>query len=187
MAGMARGTKQERQRMLKEMVRSDPFLTDEELSERLCVSVPTIRLDRMELGIDEHRKRIKQVAERNYQKVRSIGSGELVGELLDITPNRTAISMLNTNSSMVFEKSAVVRGQFLYSMAETLAIAVIDANAALVGVANIKYKKAVVPDTRLVAKAEVKRKTGNSYVVWVIITDGQQEVFRGKFILVAID
>lgn len=183
---MARHTKQERQTMLAELVENDPFLTDEELAERFCVSVPTIRLDRMELKIDEYRKRIKQVAERNYQKVRSIGSGELVGELLDITPNQTAISILSTDASMVFEKSAVVRGQFLYSMAETLAIAVIDANAALVGVANIKYKKAVVPNTRLVAKAEVRRKTGNNYLVWVKITAEQEEVFRGKFILVAV-
>ncbi len=183
---MARCTKQERQTVLAQLVSSDPFLTDEELAERLHVSVPTIRLDRMELGIDEYRKRIKQVAERSYQKVRSIGSGELVGELLDITPNETALSILNTDASMVFEKSAVVRGQFLYSMAETLAIAVIDANAALVGVANIKYKKAVVPNTRLVAKAEVRRKTGNSYLVWVKILEQQQEVFRGKFILAAI-
>lgn len=183
---MARHTKQERQTMLAELVENDPFLTDEELAERFCVSVPTIRLDRMELKIDEYRKRIKQVAERNYQKVRSIGSGELVGELLDITPNQTAISILSTDTSMVFEKSAVVRGQFLYSMAETLAIAVIDANAALVGVANIKYKKAVVPNTRLVAKAEVRRKTGNNYLVWVKITAEQEEVFRGKFILVAV-
>lgn len=183
---MARHTKQERQTMLAELVENDPFLTDEELAERFCVSVPTIRLDRMELKIDEYRKRIKQVAERNYQKVRSIGSSELVGELLDITPNQTAISILSTDASMVFEKSAVVRGQFLYSMAETLAIAVIDANAALVGVANIKYKKAVVPNTRLVAKAEVRRKTGNNYLVWVKITAEQEEVFRGKFILVAV-
>ena len=44
-------TKKERQVKLTEMLRNDPFLTDEELAELLEVSVPTVRLDRLELGV----------------------------------------------------------------------------------------------------------------------------------------
>jgi len=51
--------KKERQAILLEKLEQDPFLTDEELSEMLGVSVPTIRLDRLELGIPELRERIK--------------------------------------------------------------------------------------------------------------------------------
>ncbi len=42
--------KKERQTILQERIKEDPFLTDEELSELFTVSIPTIRLDRLELG-----------------------------------------------------------------------------------------------------------------------------------------
>jgi len=43
--------KAERQRRLARFLESDPFLTDEDLSQILRVSVQTIRLDRLELKI----------------------------------------------------------------------------------------------------------------------------------------
>ena len=69
-------------------------------------------------------------------------------------------------------------------MAESLAISVIDAEVALVGVANIKYKLPVQAGTRLVAKATVREsRSGGRHVVWVFISSRQVEMFRGKFIL----
>lgn len=178
--------KKERQTILLEKLKANPFLTDEELAELFRVSVPTIRLDRMELGIPELRERIKSVASDNHDKVKSLSSNEIIGELLELNLNSNALSILETNSSMVFEKSQIVRGQYIYSLAESLAIAVIDADVALVGVANIKYKTPVQSGSRLFAKAEVKQIRGDSYIVWVKITEKQIEVFRGKFILVAV-
>jgi len=179
--------KKERQHVLWEKIKNDPFLTDEELAEILSVSVPTIRLDRLELGIPELRERIKNVAEENYSKVKTIKSKEIVGELLDIKLGERGISILETNESMVFEKARVVRGHFVYSFAESIAIAVIDADVALVGVANIKYKIPVYAGSKLIAKAEVRTIRGNNYIVWVKIFEKQNEVFRGKFILVSLE
>jgi len=178
--------KKERQKSLVERISLDPFLTDEELSDLYFVSVQTIRLDRMELGIPELRERIKSVAERNYSKVRSITGKEIVGELVDLELAKRGISILETDSTMVFQKTNIVRGQCIYAQAESLAIAVIDADVALIGVANIKYKKPVRSDQKLVAQAEVVRKRGNKYFVWVKIKLKMEEVFRGKFILVAM-
>ena len=179
--------KKERQQILSDRIEQDPFLTDEELSELFAVSVPTIRLDRLELGIPELRERIKSVAENNYSKVKSLQSKEIVGELIDITLGRNAVSILETNESMAFEKTKIVRGHFIYSLAESLAIAVIDAQVALVGVANIKYKIPVYSGCKLVAKAEVKQVRGTNFIVWVKIYEKQIEMFRGKFILVALE
>lgn len=179
--------KSERQRMLQDMLKEDPFTTDEELSEKFNISIQTIRLDRMELGIPELRERIKSVAENKFANVRAIVGKEFVGDLIDITPGKNAISILDTDKTMVFEKSKVVKGQHIYSMAETLALAIVDAKAALTGVANIKYKRPVFSGERLVAKGEVIRARANKFFVWVFIYVNQQEVFRGKFILVAID
>ncbi len=180
-------TKKERHYTLVENIKKYPFLTDEEIASKLSVSVPTIRLDRLELGIPELRERIKIVAEENYNKVKSLDSNEIVGELLDIQLGESGISVLETTEDMTFEKTKIVRGHFIYSLAESLAIAVIDAQVALVGVANIKYKTPVYSGSKLFAKADLKRVKGNSYIVWVRISEKQTEVFRGKFILVSLD
>ncbi|MCX7749775.1 MAG: transcription factor FapR [Clostridia bacterium] len=179
--------KKERQKVLLEKIKSDPFLTDEELAESFSVSVPTIRLDRLELGIPELRERVKNVAEKNYSKLKSLQSKELVGELLDISLGKSGISILETDEGMAFQKTRIVRGHFIYSLAESLAIAVIDAQVALVGVANIKYKTPVYAGTKLIAKAEVREVRGSKFIVWVKILEKQVEVFRGKFILVSLE
>jgi acyl-coenzyme A thioesterase PaaI-like protein len=179
--------KQQRQKTLLEKIKYDPFLTDEELADFFKVSVPTIRLDRLELGIPELRERIKNVAESNQEKLKSIEGKELIGELIDLQLGQSAISLMETNDSMAFEKTRIVRGHYIYSLAETLAIAVIDAQVALVGVANIKYKIPVYSGAKIIAKAEVKKTKGSRFIVWVKIYEKNTEVFRGKFILVTVE
>ncbi|SCG83488.1 fatty acid biosynthesis transcriptional regulator [Proteiniborus sp. DW1] len=180
-------SKKDRHKKLIEKLKGDPFLTDEELMQMFNVSIQTIRLDRLELGIPELRERIKNVAEKSYSKVRTIGGTEIVGELVDIDLGKKGISILETDESMAFLKTSVVRGHNIYAQAESLAIAVIDADVALTGVANVKYKDLVKAGEKLIAKAEVIRKRGNKYFVHVFTYVGQKQVFRGKFILVSIE
>ena len=179
--------KKERQKILLEKIEENPFLTDEELADNFHVSIPTVRLDRLEMGIPELRERIKLMAEKNHSKVKSLQTKEIVGELVDINLDRSGLSILETDESMAFEKTKIVRGHFIYSQAESLAIAVIDSQVALVGVANIKYKTPVYAGSKIVARAEVKRIKGNNYIVWVKISEKLVEVFRGKFILVSLE
>ncbi|MCF6095818.1 transcription factor FapR [Thermovorax subterraneus] len=180
-------SKKERQKELQNLLADDPFLTDEELAEKFKVSVQTIRLDRMELKIPELRERIKAVAQENYAKVKSIGIKEIIGELVDLELGKRGISILETTEEMAFEKTKIVRGEFIFAQANSLAIAVIDANVALTGVANIKYKSPVFAGQKLIAKAEVTRVRQNKHFVFVRVYDRQKEVFRGKFILVSLD
>ena len=180
-------SKKQRQRLLKETLAGDPFLNDEELSEKFNVSIQTIRLDRMELKIPELRERIRTVAQENYPKVRSIDIKEIVGELVDLELDNRGISILETSQDMTFGKSKVVRGDIIFAQANSLAIATIDATVALTGVANIKYKLPVYAGQKLVAKAKVTRTRGNKKFVSVKIYVKQREVFRSKFILVSLD
>ncbi|MFZ5352608.1 MAG: transcription factor FapR [Bacillota bacterium] len=180
-------SKKSRHADLLEKIKKDPFLTDEELSELFEVSIQTIRLDRLELGIPELRERIKNVAENNHLKVRSLHGKEIVGELVDLELGKSGISILETDDSLAFEKTNVVKGHHIFAQAESLAIAVIDASVALIGVANIKYKNPVFAGDKIIAKAEVIRTRGNKYFVWVFIKVRQSEVFRGKFILVSFN
>lgn len=184
---MARIQKKHRQQQLIEKIQSSPFLTDEELARLLDVSVQTIRLDRLELGIPELRERTKQMAEDAQTKVKAISKGEVVGELIDLVLGRSGISIMVVTPEMVFEKTQVARGHHVFSQANSLALAVIDAPAAVTGVANIKYKVPIKIGEKLVAKAEVVKQRGNKYFIWVKTRNEAQEVFRAKFIMVSLD
>lgn len=74
----------------------------------------------------------------------------------------------------------------MFAQANSLALAVIDAPAALTGVANVKYKIPVTVGAILVARAEVVRKQEDKYTIWVKIRNNHKEVFRAKFLIVAI-
>lgn len=184
---MARIQKKMRHEQLIEKLKESPFLTDEELAHYLSVSVQTIRLDRLELGIPELRERTKQMATEAQVKLKAIASREVVGDLIDLELGRTGISIMLITPDMVFEKSKVARSHYIFAQADSLALAVIDAPVAYTGVSNIKYKVPVHTGEKLIAKAEVVRKRGNKYFVWVKTRNDSQEIFRAKFIMVSLE
>lgn len=184
---MARAQKKIRQETLKEKLHISPFLTDEALAELLKVSVQTIRLDRLELGIPELRERTKQMAEDAQTKLKAIARGDVIGELIDLELGKSGISIMPITADMVLEKTRVARGDYIFAQANSLALAVVDAPAAVTGVANIKYKVPIHVGEKLIAKAEVVKKRGNKYFVWVKTRNDQQEVFRSKFIMVSLE
>lgn len=177
-----RSVKQQRQQLLLEKIKSDPFLTDDELAQIFNVSVPTIRFDRAELGVGEYRQRIKDMAISALERP-SVTFNNPLGDLVDLNLFSDGISVFAPDQSMTFGNSKVVMGCYIYAFAETLAMAVIDAEVALVEVANIKYKQPVIAGSRLVAKSEVKRVKEDEYTVWVKIRHNMVEVFRCKLIL----
>ena len=184
---MARVKKKERQKLLLREVKEKPFLTDEELARDLDVSVQTIRLDRLELGIPELRGRIRRLAETAQRRIKSIKSGEVVGELIDLELGHSGISLLRITDDMVFSKSKIAKGNYMFSQANSLATAVIDAPMAVTGIANVKYKVPVHVGEKLIAKAEIVRRRGNKYFVWVKTRNDREEVFRAKFIMVSLE
>lgn len=179
-------SKKDRLEKLLQVVEENPFMTDEELSDRFKVSIQTIRLDRLELRIPELRQRIRTVATKNTDKVKTLGRSEIVGELIDLELNKAGISILETDKSQAFERTQIIKGHFIFAMAESLAMAVIDADVAITGVANIKYRVPVLAGQKLVAKAKVSRVRGDEYFVHVLIHVKDDVVFRGKFILVSV-
>ncbi len=168
-------TKKQRHAYMMSTLSENPFLKDDELAKLCKVSISTIRNDRAELGIAEYRERIKSAAENEFHTVES------KEELLDLKVYETGISVLETDSSMVFKSTNIVKSQSIYALAENLALNVINAHAALVKVANVKYSAQVNLGDKLVAKSTMKREKNNEYIVHVIITVDMSEVFRGKF------
>ena len=153
------------------MLERNPFLTDEQLAKALEVSIQTIRLDRLRMNIPE---------------LKAIDKKDIVGDLIDLELNKIGISMLKITPEMVLEKTGVARGYYMFAMANTLALAVVDADAALTGVGNVKYKVPVYAGATLVAKAEVIRREHDKYVIWVKVRNNNEEVFRAKFIIVSL-
>jgi len=181
-------SKLERQRRIKEHISNDPFLSDKKLAELFNFSVQTIRLDRLEMGIPEMRKRIVQVAKdtSSSDKVKSLSKEEIVGELIDLELGKNAIAILKTTKDMAFNRTGIVRSHYIFSLADSLAISIVDAEVALTGVARLSYKKPVYAGQTLVAKARVARNRGNKYLVSVHVKSDQKEVFTGKLIIFSI-
>ncbi|MEG0073020.1 MAG: transcription factor FapR [Clostridia bacterium] len=170
-----------------EFLKKNPYITDEKLAEKFQVSINTIRLDRQHLKIKECKERVKDLAKESSKLLTSISKDEIIGDLIELVPGVSGVARLETTKNMGFAKSKVVRGQYIYALSESLAIAVVKANAALVGIANIKYREKVETSEVVVAKAEVKKVRGSNYIVWIrIYNEKDVEVFSGKFILKAL-
>ncbi|HEX7056925.1 MAG TPA: transcription factor FapR [Bacilli bacterium] len=177
--------KKERQQQLKEAIAANPFLTDEELTGEFHVSIQTIRLDRMELGIPEVRERIKSMAEKNYDHVRSLPPDEVIGEIIDLQLDKSGISILEIKEEHVFSRTKIARGHHLFAQANSLAVAVIDVEVALTFTAEIRFIRAVKLGERCIAKAYVrnfsrKRMKAN---VEVFIYVGDELVVHGNFVI----
>ncbi|HEY8450144.1 MAG TPA: transcription factor FapR [Bacillota bacterium] len=179
--------RRERQRRVRATLEANPFLTDEELAAKFDVSVQTIRLDRLALGIPELRERTRQMAERVHGLVKAIGAKEIVGELVDLVLGQSGVSILETTPDMVFEKTQIVRSHFLFAQADSLALAIVDADIAVTGLVNVKYKRPVTAGERLIAKGQVLRVRGrDKYIVQVVTRSGGEQVFRAKFVVFAL-
>lgn len=185
---LMRKSKKQRQIELKATIQENPFVTDEELAEMFGVSVQTIRLDRLELSIPELRERIKHVAERNFEnQVRSLPIDEVIGEIIDIELDKSAISILDIKKEHVFKRNKIARGHHLFAQANSLAVAVIDDELALTAKASIRFTRSVKEGDRVVAKAKVvkiEEKLGrtfvevNSYVNNELVFTGEFEMYR---------
>jgi acyl-coenzyme A thioesterase PaaI-like protein len=178
-----RRNKRERQRLLQETIEENPFITDEELAEKFSVSIQTIRLDRLELSIPELRERIKNVAKQTFaDKVKSLPIEEVIGEIIDIQPDDSAISIFDVKKEHVFKRNQIARGHHLFAQANSLAVAVINDELALTAKANIRFMRPVKEGERVVAKAKVKKLNENGRtIVEVNSYVGQELVFFGEF------
>ncbi|MEH7251272.1 MULTISPECIES: transcription factor FapR [Bacillaceae] len=179
-----RRTKKDRQQMLKETIKENPFITDEDLSEKFQVSVQTIRLDRLELSIPELRERIKYVAEKKFEdEVRSLPIEEVIGDIIDIDLDQSAISIFDVGEEHVFIRNKIARGHHVFAQANSLAVAVINDELALTAKANIQFKRSVKQGERVIAKAKViKIDDGiGRTIVEVISYVNNEIVFKGQF------
>lgn len=176
--------KKERQKALQQLVKENPFYTDEDLSKHFQVSVQTIRLDRLACGIPELRKRLQQVAtETMDNKVKSLHTDEVIGDMIDLVLDESAISIFDVTEDHVFQRNRIARGHHLFAQANSLAVAVMDDALALTAKSTIEFLKPVTVGDRVVARATVQTETVHEKrtIVEVLSTVNQIPVFVGTF------
>ena len=178
------GTPDSRRASLQELITDAPFLTDAQLAESLGVSIATIRLDRSILKIPEVRERTRAMAAANYKKLRSMGSREIIGELISLDVGLAASSVLHVTQDMVLQKSGVVRGHHLFAQGNSLAAAVVDAPGALTASAAVRFLRPISAGEQVFASASVTERDTNRYCVLVESRVRQDPVFSGRFWMV---
>ncbi|MFD2612961.1 transcription factor FapR [Paenibacillus gansuensis] len=177
--------KRERQQRLTQFIEENPFITDQELTRKLKVSIQTIRLDRMELGIPEVRERMKLMAERSLDPVKSLPLDEIIGEVIDLQLDQSGISIFEIRQEHVFSRTGIARGHHIFSQANSLAVGVINADVALTASADIRFVRSVRLGEKCVAKAYVRSKIGQKgkAKVEVFTYAGEELVFQGTFVI----
>ncbi len=173
--------KRERHAALERILKQNPFLTDDELAKHFSVSIQTIRLDRLEMGIPELRERIKDVARNNLDSVRSLTEGEIIGEIIDLQLDQSAISIFEVTEEHVFRRTKIARGHYIFAQANSLAVAVIDGEVVLTAAARIRYIRPVKLGEKLISKAVVTGTQGNDSKVRVETRVEDELVFKGTF------
>ena len=180
---LIKSSKKDRREKLKVYLEKNIFSTDEELAEYFKVSIATIRLDRMVLCIPEVRERMKSVAQEAFDNVRSISESEMVGDLLSLEMGKSGLSELLVTSQMALAKTKILRGHYLFDQANSLAVAMIDADLVLTGGARLRYKRPVYENEKVIAKAVVKAKRSSDYLVSVYSYVGEEIVFKAQIVL----
>ncbi|MDN5361071.1 transcription factor FapR [Moorella sp. Hama-1] len=179
-----KGHKEERQEALRRYLRNNPFATDEELAAKFKVSVPTIRLDRLALGIPEVRERIMNMAQEARSRMRGVTEEELVGELVELQPGVLGISILEITPQMLVQPAGVARGYHLFAQAHSLALATVGAEVVLTSSARVRYRRPVYAGERVIARAMVKVVKDSTCLVSVHSRVNGEIVFKGQYIII---
>jgi acyl-coenzyme A thioesterase PaaI-like protein len=175
--------KRERQQQLLQAIDANPFMTDEELMRTFQVSIQTVRLDRLELGIPELRERMKHLAEKTHDPVRSLPMDEIIGEVIDLQLNQSGISIFEIKEEHVFSRTKIARGHHIFSQANSLAVAVINDPIALTASADIRFIRSVRLDEKCIAKAYVRSISKGKAKVEASTYVGEEVVFQGNFVI----
>ena len=172
---------------LMKIISSNPMITDHELAERLKVSISTIRLDRALMGVPELRERIKTMAEAAASKLQSLNPSEVIGELLELEPDKWALSVLRTAKDMAFRFTDIVSDNYIYAQAGSIAVAAINAAKVIIDSMRGEYKGHARVGDILIARAKVGVNHDGKKIVSVRTRVGDKEIFVGRFIIEILD
>ncbi len=172
-----------RQDRLAEILKSNPMITDNELASRLDVSISTVRLDRALMGVPELRERIRTMAQNAVSKLQSLNPSEVIGDLLELEPDKWALSVLRTAKDMAFRFTDIVSDNYIYAQAGSIAVAVINSAKVIIDSMRGHYSGHAHVGDVLIARAKVGVNHEGKKIVSVRTKAGGKEIFVGRFII----
>src|SRR5699024_12445898 len=108
------------------------------------VSIQTIRLDILALGIHELRERIKTVvASQWHETVKYLSIDDVIGDIIDLELDKRAISIMTIQEEQVFSRNKIARGHHLFAQANSLAVAVINRKSTRLNSSHVSISYAV--------------------------------------------
>ena len=179
--------RQKRHKRLVGLLDSDPLMSDNRLALELGVSVGTIRLDREALNMPGLRERTRLMAERESSKLASLKQEDVLGDILELEPNRRALSVLPTSREYAFRHTNLIADHYIYAQAATLAVAVVREALAVVGSARVRFSHSPYVGEKLTAAARVRAHKDGKYMVSVHTRTEEREIFVARFVVVAIE
>ncbi len=179
--------KKSRQDELIKIISINPLITDNELAEKLKVSISTIRLDRALMGVPELRERLRTMAQNAVSKLQSLNPSEVIGELLELEPDKWALSVLKTAKDMAFRFTDIVSDNYIYAQAGSIAVAAINAAKVIIESMRGEYKGHAHVGDVLIARAKVGVNHDGKKIVSVRTRVGDKEIFVGRFIIEILD
>jgi acyl-coenzyme A thioesterase PaaI-like protein len=102
---------------------------------------------------------------------------------LDIELEKSGLSLLEITRDMVFQKNNIARGHVLFAQANSLAVAIIDAEVALTGASKVSFIRPVRLGEKIVAKAFTNSKTGKRYNISVTSKSNNETVLNSASLL----
>jgi hypothetical protein len=182
-------TRQERRQQLLAYLANDPLQTDEQLAERLAVSVPTVRLDRAALGIGPLKARSEQLAARLIQR-----EGEKADQDAPVDETLVALERGHYGEARFAPRpedgrrlGRTLAVAYLVGLAEMLAERIVPGEVVLTGLVQARCLRPIRTDEEIVAKAWLVRCTDRRLVVRVDMESAGERVFRAKFGIYALD
>jgi hypothetical protein len=127
------------------------------------------------------------MAERAGSRLVSMRQDEVMGEILELEPNRRALSVFSTNREYAFRHTNLIADHYIYAQAATLAIAVVREALAVVSAARVQFSRAAFVGEKLAALAKVGTHKDDKYVVSVHTRAGEREVFVARFVVAAVE
>ncbi|NLL36058.1 MAG: transcription factor FapR [Fretibacterium sp.] len=172
-----------RQQRLSKLLDGNPMMTDRELAAMLGVSVSTVRLDRAVMGVPELRERVRRMAQEASSRLRSLRQSEIVGDLLELDPDRWALSILRTTREMAFRNTEIIWDHYIYAQASSIAMAVVEADTVIIDSMRGDYKGHAKVGDILVARAKAGVSRDGRRIVSVRTHVSEKEIFVGRFIV----
>lgn len=188
MQGGVRVSRQERRQKLLASLADDPLQTDEQLAERLGVSVPTVRLDRAALGIGPLRSRSEKLAAelvKRDSRTSAVRSGDET--LVSLERGHYGEARLRPPAEHGVGLGHTVTTAYLVAEAEKLAERVVPGQVVLTGLVQARCLRPVRVDEEILARAWFVRRTERRLVLRVDMESAGERVFRAKFGIYALE